>query len=384
MVLVAAVVLGACPASDAETHPDAQVDGQATEDSWGSVDGVDGTPEDMIATPHDSNTETEVVPIDTGLDAGPDMDVSDIADTTASTDTIDAAEVTDGSGGETLPTPTVTDMRSRDWSRTGVVRGVWLAPADRPFAPGLRERLDAWARMAQTFVRLEMAREGYLGDTGDGRTFALEVAPDGLWDVVFLQSREPASWFQMQTNGQDAPGAALAEIFAQLPPEAHRDAVVVYFYDTHAVAGRALTHTGQAGSAAPWMGEHAGYALIGAHVLGVGFETMAAIGGSVAQTRLFDDTADSGFDDWDGFGTFRALDRGEWASVYVGAAIHELGHAFGLEHVFDDADGDGVENNVMGHGFRRFGGRFTQRLPQPPTRLGRTSADALAAHPWIR
>ena len=65
-------------------------------------------------------------------------------------------------------------------------------------------------------------------------------------------------------------------------------------------------------------------------------------------------------------------------------SIHELGHAFGLDHVFDDADGDGVENNLMGNGFRRFGGRFTARLPQPPTMLGPTGAAVLAQHPMLR
>jgi len=116
-------------------------------------------------------------------------------------------------------------------------------------------------------------------------------------------------------------------------------------------------------------------------VLGVDFETVRS--DAANQACAFADTTPSGLEDYDGLGTWRPLDRGEWASTFVGASIHELGHAFGLEHVFDDADGDGVENNLMGNGFRRFGGRFSARLPQPPTLLGPTSAAPLVLHPFL-
>jgi hypothetical protein len=129
------------------------------------------------------------------------------------------------------------------------------------------------------------------------------------------------------------------------------------------------------------MGEHAGYVLMGSHVLGFGFDTIAL--DPAAQRCIVDDTTPAGLEDGDGDQIWRLLDRGEWASTFVGASVHELGHAFGLEHVFDDSDGDGVENNVMGLGLRRFGGRYTPRLPQPPTLLGPTSAAALAPHPFL-
>jgi len=341
-------------------------------------------PEAAEAT-DEPETDAAAGEVDSGeVDSEDRLDTGDVADSrdVGVSDTSEVGEVlvTD------LPTPSPTVLQERDWSRTAVVRGVYFTPSDRPFRPGLRERLHAWATIAREFFKEEMAVVGYTNAEGGGRTFELETAADGLWDVVFLVGDQPASHYQAHPTSGDAAGEALAEVFRKLPDEAHRDAILVYFYDTYDVSGRGLIHTGQGGSAAPWMGAGAGYALIGAHVFGVGFETVSleGVGVQPSQAALFEAGVDSGFDDWDGMGAFGPLSRGAWASTYIGAAVHELGHAFGLEHVFGDEDGDGVENNLMGNGFRRFGGRWTDAIPRPSTLLGPVSADALSAHPWIR
>lgn len=342
----------------------AEVEGEVVEEVADAVQG-DGADAEL-EVPGDAEVEAEV---DAEIEG--DGDVEGEGDTSG--DIVAPA----------LSAPVPTELSGRSWERKGIVRGVFIAPSDRPFAVGLRERLHTLMTLARDFFAAELAREGHRGRDGSALGFELEMADDGLWDVVFLRSEHPASHFH--EGEQDAPGAALGEIFARLPEAAHRDAILVYFYDTHLVAGDALQHTGQAGSAAPWMGVDAGYALIGAHVLGVGFDTvsLAAFGHGPSQQELFEDRAASGLSDWDGAQVFGPLSRGSWASTYLGAAIHELGHAFGLEHTFGDEDMDGVENNLMGHGFRRFGGRFTATLPQPPTRLGVVSADALAPHPFL-
>ncbi len=383
-----AMVWGSAACGGAAEAVDAAGDGvdavsEVTPDSDGVPDVAPETAEttDGVETVGDAAADSDhAVDSDVSLDAG---DVDDVA--VREVDVSDAAApgevlVTD------LPTPIATALQGRDWSRTAVVRGVYFTPSDRPFRPGLREKLHAWATMARQFFKEEMAVAGYTNAEGEGRTFELEAAADGLWDVVFMVGDQPASHYQAHPTSGDAAGEALAEVFRRLPSEAHRDAILVYFYDTHEVSGRGLIHTGQGGSAAPWMGEGAGYALIGAHVFGVGFETVSleGVGVEPSQAALFEASLDSGFDDWDGMGAFGPLSRGGWASTYIGAAVHELGHAFGLEHVFGDEDGDGVENNLMGNGFRRFGARWTDAIPRPSTLLGPVSAEALAAHPWVR
>lgn len=75
-----------------------------------------------------------------------------------------------------------------------------------------------------------------------------------------------------------------------------------------------------------------------------------------------------------------SLSRGATASTYVGAMIH----AFGLEPVFGDEDGDGVENNLKGSDFMRFGGCWATSIPRPATLLVPVSAEAHAAYPWVR
>jgi hypothetical protein len=166
----------------------------------------------------------------------------------------------------------------------------------------------------------------------------------------------------------------------RLPAEHARENVVIYIYDLATVEGGQVRNSGNGGSGAPWDGAGAGYVLQGAHFLGVGFDTVATR--PEDQRAMFEQTEPSGLLDFapDG-GAVGPRTRGEYASVIVGAAIHELGHAFYLDHIFTDYDGDGVETNLMGNGFRRFGGRFTPRGPQPPTGLGPDHARELDRAP---
>ncbi|KAA0230760.1 hypothetical protein EDM76_11330 [bacterium] len=196
---------------------------------------------------------------------------------------------------------------------------------------------------------------------------------DGLWDVVFMVGQHPASHYQAFS---DTGGACLSEIFARIPAAFHNDNVTVYFYDTFTVQGDTFAHTGNGGSGAPWEGEGAGYVLQGTHFLGAGFDTVAI--DPADQAALFLDTAPSGIRDYAWNGQHRLLTRGEFASTYLGVPIHEIGHAFYLGHVFSDTDGDGVENNLMGNGFRRFGGRYGMPGPDAhPTILAPESAAQL-------
>jgi len=266
-----------------------------------------------------------------------------------------------------------TDLASLHLDVTREVRAVFFTPSDRPFRACLHERLDAFAHLAQDFYRAALADEGI------AKSFVLDTAADGTWDVVYVSGEHDSAWYQAQP---DPPGAAMAEMLARLPAAYHQRNVTMYLYDLHTVSGRTIRYSGNGGSGAPWEGEGTGYVLQGAHFLGLGFETIAL--DPAQQGALFTQAGDAGVDDWNGDQVFGPLTRGQYASTYVGAALHELGHAFYLDHVFTDDDGDGIETNLMGNGFRRLGGRYAAGSYQPFTALGAETAAALDAAWMIR
>jgi hypothetical protein len=269
--------------------------------------------------------------------------------------------------------PEPTNLGTLDLGVTHRVRGVFFVPSDRSFRDCLHERLGTWIEMAKRFFAEEMRAAGYFDALGSGKTFRYETDADGRWDVVYMIGEHEAAWYQ-SSSGYPG-GAALDEMYRRLPAQFHRDNVVVYMYDLAVVDGDHLLYTGQGGAAAPWEGEGAGYVLQGSHFLGVGFDTVAVCTG--AQALLFEQTQSSGLKDYDGDGALHILTRGQYASTDIGAAIHELGHAFYLDHDFTDYDGDGIETNLMGNGFRRLSGRYTPAGYLPPTALGSLSAAAL-------
>jgi hypothetical protein len=268
-----------------------------------------------------------------------------------------------------------TDLSTLDLTVRHQVRGVYLTPADRPFRPCLAARLQTFIRMAQRFFQEEMASYGYLDSRGQGKTFPFEKDSSGLWKVVFLVGEHDSSYYQERSVPEDPGREPFAEMLRRLPEAFHNENVTLYFYDIAEVRDGMLYYSGQGGTAAPWEGEGAGWALIGAHVLGMGFDTLAL---SIdEQGPFFEDTELSGLADWDGDQNFHVLSRGEYASTDLGAAMHELGHTFGLLHDHVDHDGDGIETNLMGNGFRRLSGRYTQAGYIPATGLGPTHAAEL-------
>jgi len=218
-----------------------------------------------------------------------------------------------------------------------------------------------------------MAAEGYPGPSGNGKTFLYETGSDGRWDVVYMVGNHDASWYQV--DGGYPGGEAFGEMLARLPASFHNNNVTVYMYDLDVVEGDHLLYTGQGGSGAPWEGDGAGYVLQGDHILGVGFDTVATC--IRDQRPMFEQTDSSGLRDYNGDGVLGILTRGQYASTDIGASIHELGHAFYLGHLFTDYDGDGIETNLMGNGFRRFSGRYSVLGYLPATALGRDQAAEL-------
>lgn len=257
---------------------------------------------------------------------------------------------------ETVPT----DLGSLDLSLKWHVRGIFIVPSDREFRDCLQERLTTWARMAQRFYREEMAFEGYRDASGQGKTFRFETDEEGRWKVVLMRGQHEAAWYQERYTWIG--GAVLDEMYLGLPYLFKLDNVVMYMYDTVEVGVRSFQYSGQVGGGFLCCG---GYVHQGSHFLGLGFNTLAVR--VEDQRAIFEDTTPSGLGDT----------RAQCASTCVGGAIHELGHAFGLGHFLVDYDGDGIENNIMGNGFRRFAGRYTQLDYVPYTQLGWECAELL-------
>lgn len=266
--------------------------------------------------------------------------------------------------------PNSTDLNTLDLTVRYRVRAVYFAPSDRPFPPGIRERLDTWVRLARNFFREEMALHGHLNSAGRGKTFVIDQTGDGLWNVVFMAGQHPASYYQGFESPADpwaVGGACLAEMYNRLPYDFHARNVTLYLFDTYTVDNENFRYTCNGGSGAEWEGEGTGYVIQGTHFLGPGFNTVALT--LADQPALFFQEGLSPIRDWRWDGTRDLISRAELTSIYVGVPIHELGHAFSLGHVFEPP------GNLMGGGFRYFGGRFGQPVASDhPTCLDADSA----------
>jgi hypothetical protein len=235
------------------------------------------------------------------------------------------------------------------------VRGVYFTPADRPIDPTMHARLHTFIVMAQDFYSIQMARYGYLDTIGDGKTFELDRNTSDTWNVLFITGEQQHSWY---VNHPDRGWeSALDEMYSKVPEVYRRDNVVLYFYNTFTVdANMTLQNTANGGSGAPWEGEAAGYIFQGIHFMGNGFWTVPT---DITEfDSIFQQSDSSGVKEFRWDNQYVELTRAEYASTYVGVALHELGHAFYLEHDFGDHDNNGIDNNLMGNGFRRFGGSY--------------------------
>lgn len=261
-----------------------------------------------------------------------------------------------------------TDLSTLDPTVKRRVRGVYFSPRDRPFRSCLADRLDTFIKMAQRLFQEEMAAAGRWDPWGQGKTFPFEADSEGRWKVVFMVGEHDTGWYHERWPGTYPGTPAFDEMCRRLPTHFGTENVVVFMYDLAVLEDGLVYYAGQGGSGAPWSGEGAGYTLQGSHFLGLGFDTVAVR--IEDQAAMFEQTESSTMTDYDGDLRLHVLTRGELASTAVGAAIHELGHAFYLGHDFKDYDGDGIETNLLGHGFRRLSGRYTPTGFLPPTELG--------------
>ncbi|MDP7287948.1 MAG: metallopeptidase [Phycisphaerae bacterium] len=197
-----------------------------------------------------------------------------------------------------------------------------------------RGKLDTAMKLMQTFTAQR------LGDLGLGRkTFNLELDDKGRVKVHVLKGRHDASYYQKLTGGQLYSQAA-AEIRKQSPKHRTKNLVIPAFTRFDPKTSKVGAHT----------------ALGGGHLALFGGGDLFSWPDSIpqAQTAFMNATRVDPkeiFSDSIGRHTFWAN-----ASTTMGAALHEIGHTFGLPHSRDSQD-------IMTRGHDRLNRFFTLREP---------------------
>jgi hypothetical protein len=197
-----------------------------------------------------------------------------------------------------------------------------------------RGKLDTAMKLMQTFTAQR------LGDLGLGRkTFNLELDDKGRVKVHILKGRREASFYQTLTGNQ-LYTQAFAEVGRQAPHNQAKNLVIPAFTRFDPATGKVGAHTALGGG---------NLALFGGGDL---FSWPDSI--SQAQAAFMNATRVDPkeiFSDSVGRHTFWAN-----ASTTMGAALHEIGHTFGLPHSRDSQD-------IMTRGHDRFNRFFTLREP---------------------
>jgi len=198
-----------------------------------------------------------------------------------------------------------------------------------------RGKLDTAMKLMQGFTAQR------LGDVGLGlRTFNLELGRDGKVKVHVLKGRHPAAHYH-KLNGHQLYGEAGRELRRQLPHRRARNLVIPAFTRFDPATRRAMAHTALGGG-------HV--ALFGGGDLFTWPDSLAGVQPAFMNAERVDHT--KFFSDSVGRHTFWAN-----ASTTMGAALHELGHTFGLPHSRDVHD-------IMTRGHDRLNRFYT--LVEPP------------------
>ena len=219
--------------------------------------------------------------------------------------------------------------------------------------PDANDRLNWQGKLGTAMKLLQCFTAERLNDIGMGRrTFILEFDEAGRVKVHLLRGSATAAEYR-KMSGAQLYAAAAAELERQYPSRTAKDLVIPAFTLFDANTARALAHTALGGG---------DLALFGGADLFTWPDSLAAAQVAFMDARRVDPA--KFFSDSVGRDTYWAC-----ASTTMGAALHELGHAFDLPHSTDPLD-------IMTRGHDRLNRFFT--LIEPP-RAGRASFCAFKA-----
>jgi hypothetical protein len=244
------------------------------------------------------------------------------------------------------------------------VRIVYLVPSNRMAQPDAEKILQEYVGTIQGWFADQMERLGYAP-----KTFAVETAADGVTPVVHVAyAKEPDTFFHVTDYLQRWNLILSAVSNAGFSPWRFGE-VLFIVAETHAMQPDGSFVGGFVGGA------------------GTSFSGVSVVTGEflarMKLSSLIDDRPYAGLVIPElgpyplvsgiSFPSFEGTSVSSVSSSAQGAALHELGHAFGLSHDFrNDENFHGV---LMGNGLRGFrGSLFPHRYPRDDMRLDNAAA----------
>lgn len=196
-------------------------------------------------------------------------------------------------------------------------------------------KLDTAAKLMQTFTAEQLNVLGY-----GRKTFNLELDEDGRVRVRVVRGPQPASYYYGIPDGQlyDEISSCVEQ---QVPSALARNVVLIAFTRYDAADKRVKAHTALGGG---------NLALFGGSAMFSWPSSLQDVQRAFADETRVD--ASRSHDDSAGRSTYWGL-----ASTTLGAALHEMGHCFGLPHSPDRFD-------IMSRGFDYLNRAFS--LVEPP------------------
>lgn len=269
-------------------------------------------------------------------------------------------------------------LRAQDY----LLKVVYIVPADREPHSDYDLRLDYLVKKIQQFFSDHLKAGGYVDGSGAGKTFQYES--DGTGNLVVHLIDQSPDGNDPQSNrtvaryvsGEINPWEDIAR---QLPSEFFTNSAVVILVDQSSISDEHyLRDAPQGGAGESGPGKN-GYVIGTDHFFGNDLPysmenpplLFDAIGrNDTEQLAIFKDTRFTntrmGYLGWRPAPSLwnpgedpsvENLRVWEYASITIGALIHEIGHAFALPHTFRYTEGNtpGIHGdfNVMGNGFRR-------------------------------
>ncbi len=258
------------------------------------------------------------------------------------------------------------DVRPAPEPFAHAVRTYYLIPSDRQPQPRAVESLQNSLLSARSFYQDLMERNGF-----GPKTFALETDQDGVTPRVHLvHAPQPAAYYRADPWGRVNAAAVAAGL-----PIWGRGQVWLAYFEGHLMDPDGSVAGGFAGGGSFGSGSAGGVAMLGSNGLAV------LLPEDLTDDRPYHGTIRPALGPYPMVQdvTFPSFARQTYSSISStarGAALHELGHAFGLPHDFrNDANFHG---NLMGNGFRGFRGwARSDRYPGDDLHLAYGSALAL-------